>query len=128
MKAGNYDIKKLYAFISGRLEMVSANVFQGNRPPASEEQMEDFVVVALPSALYDKLGCGNTTCRVSLYARDIAGKWENLPALSKMQESLYALLPLSDGSYTVSNPTVHDGGSDSLGFHVWHITLEILIK
>lgn len=127
MNTGNYDIKKLHAFIADNLSGVSANVFQTNRPIASE-QMQDFVVVALPANLADKIGCGNTMCRISLYARDIAGKWENLPRLSEMQQALYSVLPMSDGSYTVSRPVYHEGGSDSLGFHVGHVTLNVLIK
>lgn len=127
MNTGNYDIKKLHAFIAANLSGVSANVFQTNRPIASE-QMQDFVVVALPANLADKIGCGSTMCRISLYARDIAGKWENLPRLSEMQQALYSVLPMSNGSYTVSRPVYHAGGSDSLGFHVGHVTLNVLIK
>lgn len=128
MRAGRYNLKGLYQFLSGNMEGVSANVFISNRPPATDEKMEDFVVIALPSALNDRLGCGDTSCRISLFARDIAGKWENTVRLSQMQDALYAALPFSDSSYTVGSPAVRDGGSDNLGFHVWHITLEILIK
>lgn len=127
LNIGNYGIKDLLLAMNTAFAGVSSNIFVTSRPKSSDK-MQDFAVISAPAKLFNNLGYGSTICRISLYAKDIQGLYENTPKLDSMQNAVYAALPISNAHYSITNPTPIDGGSDGLGFHVWHIQMDVLIK
>lgn len=126
----NFNIADLTQILYTAMSGVSANIFT-DRPLSVPTSMTDFVVTKFPSAVYDKLAIGHTSCIVSIYARDITVNnivYENMAKLKTMQQAVYNKLPISDNTCIISKPTPINGGSDKLGFHCIHIHLSVLIK
>jgi len=128
MNKGNYDIKKLYQTLDTVFTEVSTNRFITNRPPQVDAKMDSFVVISLPTRLYNNLGCGDVTARISLFAKDIKNAYPNTPVLDTMYTTAIGCFPYTDASYQFLTPIAIDGGGDKLGYHIWHIQFRILIK
>lgn len=130
MNTGNYSISDLQAVLKTAMAGVSTNIFT-SRPTTIPTTMTDFVLVQFPASIYNHLGYGNTSCRVSLYARDIIVNninYENVLKLKTMQDAVYAKLPISDTKCLIGQPRPINNGSDKLGFHYYSIILDVTIK
>lgn len=129
MNIGNYNPADLLAVLKTAMTGVSANIFT-SRPTTVPTAMADFVVVQFPSALYNHLGIGNTSCRVSLFARDTIVNninYENVLKLKEMTTAVYARLPITDTKCLIGQPRPTSNGSDKLGFHYYSIQLDVTI-
>src|SRR5574344_54222 len=127
MIAGNYSIGELSKVLYQSMAGVSTNIFT-SRPESVPTTMTDFVVVSFPTRIYNRLGIGNTTCRVSLYARNKVVNniiYEDIVKLQTMQNSVYSKLPISDTKCLIGSPVPVLGGNDKLGFHCLHIQLDV---
>lgn len=130
MIAGNYNIGDLSKVLRDAMAGVNANIFT-SRPETVPTAMMDFIVVSFPTRIYNRLGIGNTTCRISLYARNKVINnitYEDITKLQTMQNAVYAKLPITDTKYLIGNPIPVWGGNDKLGFHCLHIQLDVTIK
>lgn len=132
MTPGGYNIKTVLQVLYAAVKDVAEARYVTERPNATSEPTDTFCVVAAPVRIYNHLAYGETTCRISLYARDIVttnrGSQENGNALGAMLERVYAILPLVTSNYTFTFETMIDEGSDGVGFHVWTILLKLTIK
>jgi len=132
MTPGGYNIKKILQALYAAVRDVAEARYVTERPSATSQPTDTFVVVAAPVRIYDHLAYGDTTCRISLYARDIVsstrGSQENGNALGDMLDRVYAILPIVTENYTFTLQTIVDEGSDGIGFHVWHVLLNLTIK
>ena len=132
MNPGGYNIKTILQVLYAAVKDVAEARYVTDRPNATSQPTDTFVVVAAPARIYDHLAYGNTICRISLYARDIVstnrGSTENGNALGAMLERVYAILPIVTENYTFTYQTMVDEGSDGVGFHVWSILLNLTIK
>lgn len=122
-------IKSLY----GLGELVSDNVFTGNRPQAVPEQLQDFVVVSIPSRLESSTiggGYGSTSayCNFEIYVRLKKGGMENQTKMNDMLGELLDIFPYSDDAIMVTKPVVALRGNDGLGFSAVLVRAELLIK
>ena len=132
MTPGGYNIKTILQALYAAVKDVAEARYVSERPNATSTPTDTFVVVAAPVRIYNHLAYGDTTCRISLYARDIVstnrGSQENGNALGAMLERVYAILPIVTDNYTFTLQTIVDDGSDGIGFHVGHVMLNLMIK
>ena len=132
MTPGGYNIKTILQALYAAVKDVAEARYVTERPNATSQPTDTFCVVAAPVRIHNNLADGNTTCRISLYARDIVstnrGSQENGNALGEMLERVYAILPIVTDNYTFTFQTMIDDGSDGIGFHVWHVMLNLKIK
>lgn len=132
MTPGGYNIKKILQALYAAVADVAESRYVTERPEATSSPTDNFVVVAAPVRIYDHLAYGDTICRISLYAKDILttnrGSHENGAMLGEMLDRVYAILPIVTENYTFTLRNTIDEGSDGLGFHVWHVFLNLTIK
>ena len=132
MTPGGYNIKTILQALYAAVKDVAEARYVTERPSATSEPTDTFCVVAAPVRIYNHLAYGDTTCRISLYAKDIVstnrGGTENGNALGEMLERVYGILPIVTDNYTFTFQTMVDEGSDGVGFHVWSVLLKLTIK
>lgn len=132
MTPGGYNIKTILQALYAAVKDVAEARYVTERPNATSDPKDTFCVVAAPVRIYDHLAYGDTTCRISLYARDMVssnlGSTENGNALGAMLERVYDILPIVTDNYTFTLQTLVDEGSDGIGFHVWSVILNLTIK
>lgn len=130
MIAGNYNYGELSKVLYQAMAGVSNNIFTA-RPETVPTSMNDFVVVSFPTRIYNRLGIGNTTCRVSVFARATivnSVMYENVLKLQSMQDAVYSRLPITHTRCLIGQPVPVNGGYDKNGFHCLHIQLDVTIK
>lgn len=129
MRVTKFYIASILEEITGMMAGISENVTAGNRKSASQEQMEDFIVVSFPANIPDSNVVQNTTLRIDLAAKNIQNGLEDTPKLQRMLDAVIALFPIHPSlRYTVTDPTVVLKGDDGLGFSHWLINAEIQIN
>lgn len=129
MIAGNYNIGELSKALYQAMAGVSTNIFT-SRPETVPTAMMDFAVVSFPTRIYNRLGIGSTSCRVSLYARNKVINsivYEDITKLQSMQDLVYTRLPVTHAKCLIGQPVPVWGGNDKLGFHCLHIQLDVTI-
>lgn len=107
---------------------VSANVWN-NRPKATDDSINDFVVVKVTGGVSDKAAFGQTRIAIQLFARDIL-EMKNGKKLSVMQKSLEGL-PLwpNEGKFLIDgHPRIVGDTPDDFGFHARIISFRLYIK
>lgn len=112
---------------------ISDRVFTGGRPQAVCEQMDDFVVVSIPTSMESLAyggGYGSVSgvCHFELYARLKKSGVEDVAKTDSMTGGLLDMLPYRDDAIQVSRPQVTLKGNDGLGFSVVLVRAELLIK
>ena len=128
------DVEKLVADAVRALG-VSSHVWN-NRPKATDDTIDDFVVVKVTGGITDKAAFGQTRLAIQLFARDIL-EMKNAKRLSVMQDALKNL-PLWIEPTGIENPphgVLIDGHPrivgdtpDDFGFHARIITYRLFIK
>lgn len=107
---------------------VSQNVYVTNRPAAVEDAMKDFIVVSIPSAIYDRHAYQDTYCRIEVFARNRRHGIEATDVLEEMQQKVVDKFPLSNEIFSGTSPRLLPGGDDGLGFHCLIIQAKMIIK
>lgn len=105
---------------------VSNHVFVSDRPNATAEQMNDFVVVALTGAMNDRNAYGDSHIRIDVFAKDRNGGLEATDKLEEMQQKVFEKFPMVNDKFTTYKPQLIAGGDDGLGFHYLMITAKIV--
>ena len=105
---------------------VSDHVFVSDRPTATTEQMNDFVVVALTGAMNDRNAYGDSHIRIDVFAKDRNGGIEATDKLEEMQLKVFEKFPMVNDKFTTYKPRLIAGGDDRLGFHYLMITAKIV--
>lgn len=131
-----FDITKIEEIFSKELRKLGFPRVWNNRPKATDDKIDDFVVVKVSGGISDKVCFGSSRIAVYLYARNIL-EIKNAKKLSVMQEKL-ADLPLwiepeepSDkggGLLINGNARVVGDTADDFGFHCRIISYHITIK
>jgi len=127
------DIEKLVADAVRGLG-VSAHVWN-NRPKATDDSIDDFVVVKVTGGITDKAALGKTRIAIHLFARDVA-EMKNAKRLSVMQKALESLPTqiepptgsTAKGIFIDGKPRIVGDTPDDFGFHARIISTSILIK
>lgn len=114
-------------------KLISDNVFTGNRPQATPEQMDEFVVVSIPSRLASSTygggyGVTRSYCNIEIYVRLKTSGMEDLNKMDGMMDMLLEAIPYQDDTIMLSNPSVTLRGLDGLGFSAVLVRAELVIK
>lgn len=104
---------------------ITTNAYTSSRPEATSG-VKDFIICSLPIKQYDLGAYGQTICRFSLFAKDIAGV-ENYTELAEMQRALMGKLPINNDVCAIWEPVTLSGGSDKSGFHSLIIQCNMII-
>ena len=126
----DFDITDVEKAVSDAVRSlgVSANVWN-NRPKATRDDFDDFVVVKVTGGVTDKAAFGQTRIAIHLFARDIK-EMKNSKRLSVMQKALEGL-PLwpDEGKFLIDgHPRIVGDTPDDFGFHARIITYRLFIK
>lgn len=124
----DFDITDIENAVAGviRTMGVSAHVWN-NRPKATSDDIDDFVVVKVTGGITDKAALGQARIAVHLFARDVR-EMKNSARLSVMQKALYSL-PLAIDKYLIDGHPRYVGDTpDDFGFHARIITFRLFIK
>ena len=108
---------------------ITPNRFITTRPNAVGEQMEEFLLIRLPQAIYDQGDTYQTSRgQIVVFARDIQGGLENTFRLEEIQQAVMGLFPIVEKRYSATDPILLNGGSDGAGFHSLIIQFSITIN
>lgn len=112
---------------------VSNNVFTGGRPQAVPEQMNEFLVVSIPSRLESSTigggyGVTQAFCNIEVYVKLRKGGVENLTKLDSMLKKVLGLFPIDNETIIATKPTVALRGNDGLGFSAVLVRADLVIK
>lgn len=117
---------------------VSSHVWN-NRPKATDDSINDFVVVKVSGGITDKAAFGQCRVAIHLFARDVK-EMKNSKRLSVMQKALEGLPlwiesapesqsdPKVPGILIDGHPRIVGDTPDDFGFHVRIISFRIFIK
>ena len=126
----DFDITDIENAVSESIRSlgVSDHVWN-NRPKATDDSINDFVVVKVSGGISDKAALGQTRIAVYLFARDVK-EMKNAKRLSAMQKALEGL-PLwpNEGKLLIDgHPRIVGDTPDDFGFHVRIISFRLFIK
>lgn len=129
----DFKVKDALQSLYGLGKLISDYVFTGDRPQATPEQMEDFVVVSIPTRMESSTyggGYGATTgyCNIEVYVRLKKSGMEDVSKTDAMLGDLLDILPYSDDTVQLARPQVMLRGNDGLGFSAVLVRAELLIK
>lgn len=106
---------------------ITPNRFITNRPPATGEQMDEFLLISLDTINNIADTYQLTRGKIAVFARDIQGGLENTFMLELMQDAVCSLFPIRSDLYLATHPRLLPGGSDGAGFHSLIIQFNIRI-
>lgn len=124
----DFDITDIETAVSAAIRTmgVSSHVWN-NRPKATADDIDDFVVVKVTGGITDKAAFGQTRLAIHLFARDVK-EMKNSARLSVMQKALESL-PLWIDKYLIDgHPRIVGDTPDDFGFHARIITYRLFIK
>ncbi len=124
----DFDISDIEKAVSETIRTmgVSSHVWN-NRPKATDDGIDDFVVVKVTGGVSDKAAFGQTRLAIHLFARDVR-EMKNSKRLSVMQKALESL-PLWIDKYLIDgHPRIVGDTPDDFGFHARIITFRLFIK
>lgn len=130
MRIEKFYIADVLKDLQERIIGVSANVFCGHRPSATQTPMENFIVISFPARSGHQKVQHSTIVRFDIAAGNILNGLENTPVLQAMLDSLVGIFPIVglDGRYSVASPMVVMSGDDGLGFTHWLVNADIKIN
>ena len=129
----DYHVKEVLQSLYGLGKLISNQVYTGNRPQATPEQMKDFVVVSVPSRLESSTyggGYGVTSgyCNIEIFVKLKKSGVEDANKLESLLGDLLDLFPYNDEVMQLTRPVVALRGNDGLGFSAVLVRAELLIK
>jgi hypothetical protein len=129
----DYKVKEVLQSLYGLGKLISNQVYTGNRPQATPEQMKDFVVVSVPSRLESSTyggGYGVTSgyCNIEIFVKLKKSGVEDANKLESLLGDLLDLFPYNDEVMQLTRPVVALRGNDGLGFSAVLVRAELLIK
>lgn len=129
----DFKVKDALQSLYGLGKLISDYVFTGNRPQATPEQMNEFVVVSIPSRLESSTyggGYGVTSgyCNIEVYVKLKKSGMEDVSKMDEMLGDLLDIMPYNDDIVQISRPQVMLRGNDGLGFSAALVRTELLIK
>ena len=131
--AEDFKVREVLQSLYGLGKLISDYVFTGNRPQATPEQMDSFVVVSVPSRLAASTyggGFGVTSgyCNIEIYVKLKKSGMEDVNKLDGMTKELISIMPYQDEVIRLSRPQVMLKGTDGLGFSAVLVRAELLIN
>lgn len=127
----DFKVKDALQSLYGLGKLISDYVFTGNRPQATPEQMDDFVVVSIPARLSPSTyggGFGMTKgyCNIEIYVKLKKSGMEDVNKMSEKIDDIISMMPYRDDVIHLTHPTVMLRGNDGLGFSAALVRAELL--
>lgn len=124
----DFDITDIENAVSGAIRTmgVSSHVWN-NRPKATDDDIDDFVVVKVSGGITDKAAFGQCRIAIHLFARDVL-EMKNAKRLSVMQKALESLPLWIEPLLIDGHPRIVGDTPDDFGFHARIITYRLFIK
>ena len=131
--AEDFKVREVLQSLYGLGKLISDYVFTGNRPQATPEQMDNFVVVSVPSRLASSTyggGFGVTSgyCNIEIYVKLKKSGMEDVSKMDAMTKELLSIMPYQDEVIRLTRPQVMLKGTDGLGFSAVLVRAELLIN
>lgn len=123
----DFDLSDIEANVSASLRTLGFPRVWNNRPKATDDGINDFVVVSVSGELSDRAAYGSGRIFVSLFARDIK-ELKNSKKLSVMQKRLLALPLAIERVIIDGRPRIVGDTADDFGFHARVIVFNAIIK
>jgi hypothetical protein len=124
----DFDITDIENAVTGAIRTmgVSSHVLN-NRPKATDDDIDDFVVVKVSGGITDKAAFGQCRIAIHLFARDVL-EMKNAKRLSVMQKALESLPLWIEPLLIDGHPRIVGDTPDDFGFHARIITYRLFIK
>lgn len=125
----NFDITKIENTVAEYIRGlgVSDHVWK-NRPKATDDTIDDFIVVKVSGGITDKAAFGQCRVAVYLFARDVL-EMKNDARLSVMQDALTSGMRMRIGDLIADDKFRYVGDTaDDFGFHCRIISFSVIIK
>lgn len=123
-----YYISEVLETVCTAMSAISGHVFSEHRPMATNKQMEDFIVVSLPTTIDDQNAYQKTTLRIELAAKDKATGISDTVRLQEMLNQLAGMFPIVERRFSAISPRIVLKGSDGLGFTIWNVQAVLIIN
>lgn len=125
----DYDITELEeTMCTVLIEGGVSNAVYTNRPKASTDGLQNFVVVSVVGDVRDRATYGECKMRVYLFAKDVSS-FKNKQKLKVMYDAFRACYPVSIGRYSFGqNPVVSSDVPDNYGYHSRIINFNVTLK
>lgn len=129
----DFKVKDALQSLYGLGKLISDNVFTGNRPQATPEQMKEFVVVSIPSRLESSTygggyGVTSSYCNIEIYVKLKKSGVEDVNKMDDMVGDMLDMIPYQDDIVQLSRPKIMLRGNDGLGFSAVLVRADLLIK
>lgn len=129
----DFNVGKVLQSLYGLGAQICNNVYTGNRPQATPEQMKEFIVVSVPGRLESSTygggyGTTQTYCNVEVFVKLKKSGHEDLVKLDNLLGSLISRFPYKDDIIQLTNPKIMLRGNDGLGFSAALVRTELLVK
>lgn len=123
------SVKEILQSMYLAVEGIADKVYLQDRPKATDDRINSYIVVELPSGLasgvidagvsdYDDY---TSTCRFTLFVRNRARAGNineiDITSVDSKMKALLGIFPIADDNVQITTPTIVLSGDDESGFH-----------
>ncbi len=123
-----YYVSDILKEVCSMMGGITKNVFPDHRPSAKGEQMDELIVVSIPSELQEQNAWQKGILRIELIARDKGNGYANIVRLDKMLKAVTEKFPITTERFSVTSPRLIMKGDDGLGFTIWNIQTKLIVN
>lgn len=123
----DFDITDVEKKVTDEIRKLGFTRVWNNRPKATGDDVDDFVVVRVSGGVFDVSAYGHCRVLVHLYARDVK-EMKNAKKLSVMQKKMEGLPNWIEPLLITNNPRIIGDTPDDFGFHVRIMNFKVFIK
>lgn len=123
-----YYIAEVLQEVCTQMKDVSRNVFSESRPSATQQQMDDFLVVSLPVSIEDRNAWQRTTLRIEIFVKNRVSGVAYTKKLQELLDMVVSKFPIVTRRFSATSPRLLLKGADGLGFTVWNIQTKLIIN
>lgn len=123
----DFDITTIESLVSAELRKAGLPRVWNNRPKATNDSINDFVVVKVAGGISDLAAYGSCRLLVYCFARDIK-EMKNTNKLSLMQKKVETLPTWIEPLLIDGHPRIVGDTPDDFGFHCRTFNFKVFIK
>lgn len=123
-----YYLSEILKDVCGRLNNITGAVFPDHRPAAKNEQMDELIVVSIPSMLEEQNAWQKGVIRIELMVRDRKNGYANIVRLDEILKAVSEKFPIVTPRFSATKPRLIIKGDDGLGFTIWNIQAKLVVN